>query len=143
MALLSLRRDPTVSGIGGWLALLAFGLCARLLYNVILFASDVGSYDEAWAAAPDARPALAAMAGATALHMAANLWAISALFQKKRSFRTAFVALWIMAVVDPLSGQLLGFDMHEILRALGAAVLLGLWFLYLCLSVRVRNTLVN
>lgn len=75
--------------------------------------------------------------------MAANLWAISALFQKKRSFRTAFVALWVMAIVDPLSGQLLDFDMHEIVRALGAAVVLGLWFLYLCLSVRVRNTLVN
>lgn len=143
MAGFSLRRDPTVSGIGGWLALLAFGVCARLLFNLVVFASDVGFYDQAWAADPDERPAIAAMVGAIVLHMGVNLWAISALFQKKRSFRTAFVAFWIVSVIEPLSVLLLDFDMHEIIRALSSAIILGPWFLYICLSVRVRNTLVN
>ena len=110
---------------------------------MIAFASDVGSYDQAWAAVPDARPAIAAMAGATFLLIGVNLWAISALFQKKRNFRTAFVAFWIVSVIEPLSVLLLDFDMHEIVRALGSAIILGLWFLYICLSVRARNTLVN
>lgn len=143
MAWFSLRKDPTVSGIGGWLALLMFGLCAGLLLNVIVFASEVGSYDQAWAATPDTRPAIAALAGATVLHMGVNLWAISALVQKKRSFRMAFVAFWILSVVVPLSALLWGFDMHEIVSALRSAIVGGLWFLYICLSVRVRNTLVN
>ena len=83
------------------------------------------------------------MVGATVLQMGVNLWAISALVQKKRSFRTAFLAFWIVSVLEPLSVLLLDFDMPEILRALSAAIVLGLWFLYVCLSVRVRNTLVN
>ena len=142
MALFSLRRDRTVSGISGWLALLMFGLCAGLLLNLVFFATDVGYYDQAWAAAPDARPAIAAMVGATVLQMGVNLWAISALVQKKRSFRTAFLAFWIVSVLEPLSVLLLDFDVPDT-RALSAAIVLGLWFLYVRLSVRVRNTLVN
>lgn len=143
MAGFSLRRDPNVSGIGGWLALLAFGLCASLLFNLVIFVSEVGFYDQAWSADPDERTAIAAMVGTIVLHMGVNLWAISALFQKKRSFRVAFVAFWIVSVIEPLSVLLLGFDMHEVVRALRSAIILGFWFLYICLSVRVRNTLVN
>jgi len=143
MTLFSRRGDATVSGIGGWLALLMFGLCAGLIYNVIVFVSEASSYDQAWAAVPEARPAIVAIAGMTVLQMGINLWAISALVQKKRHFRMAFVALWIVSVVAPLSTLVWGFDMHEIVNALRSATVLGLWFLYLCLSVRVRNTLVN
>ena len=55
----------------------------------------------------------------------------------------AFLAFWIVSVLEPLSVLLLDFDVPEILRALSAPIVLGLWFLYVCLSVRVRNTLVN
>lgn len=143
MAFLSFRRDTTVSGIGGWLAVLMFSLCAGLLLRIISVVADVSSYDEAWAAAPDERSIIALIAGATILQMAVNLWAISALLQHKRSFRTAFLAFWIVSVLEPLSALVLGFDMHEIVRALIAGLSLGLWFLYVCFSVRVRNTLVN
>lgn len=143
MAFLSFRRDTTVSGIGGWLAVLMFSLCAGLLLRVISFAADVSSYDDAWAEAPDARLEIAVIAGATVLPMAVNLWAISTLVQKKRSFRTAFLVFWIVSILEPLSALVLGFDMHEIVRALIAGLALGLWFLYLCFSARVRNTLVN
>lgn len=110
---------------------------------MVIFVSEVGFYDQAWSADPDERTAIAAMVGTIVLHMGVNLWAISALFQKKRSFRVAFVAFWIVSVIEPLSVLLLGFDMHEVVRALRSAIILGFWFLYICLSVRVRNTLVN
>lgn len=119
------------------------GLCAGLLLNLITFASDVGYYDQAWAAAPDEHRAIAAIVGATVLQMGVNVWAISALVQKKKSFRTALLVLWIVSVLEPLSALLLEFDMQDILRALRAAIVLSLWFLYVCLSIRVRNTLVN
>ncbi|MCW5737927.1 MAG: DUF2569 family protein [Enhydrobacter sp.] len=143
MAFLSFRRNATVSGIGGWLAVLMFSLCAGLLLRIISFVADVSSYDDAWAEAPHARLEIAVIAGATILQMGVNLWAISALLQKKRSFRTAFLVFWIVSILEPLSALVLGFDMHAIVRALIAGLALGLWFLYVCFSIRVRNTLVN
>jgi hypothetical protein len=154
MALFSLRRDSTVSGIGGWLAVLMAVLCANLLLNLIEIATEyVGAFDVGWAAHPESRAGLVAVMAFMILHLGVNLWAISALVQKKRRFRIAFVAFWILSILRPLSllGMLIVpdvtlddiYDPYDVQRAVSVAIGQGLWFLYIRLSVRVRNTLVN
>jgi hypothetical protein len=150
----SFRRNRNVSGIGGWLALLLVLLCAKLLISFIELATDYGpGFDIGWSAHPESRLGLAISMGIMILHLGVNLWSISALIQKKRSFRTAFVVFWVFSVLYPLS--LLGmlvvpdvtlddvFDPRDVVTAASVAIGQGLWFLYICLSVRVRNTLVN
>lgn len=150
----SFRRNRNVSGIGGWLALLLVLLCAKLLISFIVLATEhAPSFDIGWSAHPESRWGLLISIGIMILHLGTNLWAISALIQKKRSFRTAFVVFWVFSVLYPLS--LLGmlvvpdvtlddvFDPHDVIAAVSAGIGQGLWFLYICLSVRVRNTLVN
>ena len=151
----SFRRNRNVSGIGGWLALLLFMLCMNLLSSFIVLAGDSTTYDRGWAV-PEARPGLVGMVAMALLPMAANLWAISALLQKKRSFRFAFVVFWLLSVAQPFSALALllvpeispqevmeSLDVRDVLHAMSVAIGLGLWFVYICLSVRVRNTLVN
>jgi len=153
-ARVSFRRDPNIYGIGGWLALLLVLLCAKLLISFIVLATEYGpGFDIGWSAHPESRLGLAISMGIMILHLGTNLWTISALIQKKRSFRTAFVVFWVFSVLYPLS--LLGmlvvpdvtlddvFDPHDVITAVSVAIGQGLWFLYICLSVRVRNTLVN
>jgi hypothetical protein len=151
---LSFRRNPNVSGIGGWLAVLLVILCAKLLMSFIMLATDYGpEFDADWSAHPENRSGLAVYMGILILHLVTNLWAISALIQKKRSFRTAFVVFSVFSVLYPLSllGMLVTpdvtledvFDARDVITAVSVAIFQGLWFLYICLSARVRNTLVN
>lgn len=128
-------------------------LCVGLLANFIEAAGDVSSIDAIWSAHPEARAGLAILIAIMVLHLGANLWAISALVQKKRRFKIAFVAFWILSILYPLRQFALlvvpdimpddVFDVVDVMRAAMAAIAQGIWFLYICLSVRVRNTLVN
>jgi len=151
----SFRRNRDVSGIGGWLALLLFMLCMNLLSSFIVLAGDSSAYERSWAV-PETRPAVAAMVAMALLPMAANLWAISALLQKKRSFRLAFVVFWLLSVAQPFSALALllvpgispqeameNLDPRDVLHAVSVAIGLGFWALYNSQSVRVRNTMVN
>jgi hypothetical protein len=86
---------------------------------------------------------------ATAVH----LWAIVALFRQKRAVRTACATLLVLMLLTQLSlllmltvpGVTLGMLLpdEDIVRSIAALVFMGLWYWYLCVSVRVKNTLVN
>lgn len=139
-------------GIGGWLALFAFILCAGFMRSVAELVQGMPEYLSGFqnkaAHGPLVAVGLFALA-ATAVH----LWAIVALFQQKREFRTACATLWVLMFMTQLSllsmltvpGVTLDMILPDadILRSIAALVFMGLWCWYLCVSVRVKNTLVN
>jgi hypothetical protein len=140
------------TGIGGWLALFGFLLCAGFLRSVAELVQGMPVYLSGFqnkaAHGPLVAVGLLALA-ATAVH----LWAIVALFRHKRAFRTACATLWGLTLLTQLSlllmltvpGVTLGMLLpdEDIVRSIAALVFMGLWYWYLCVSVRVKNTLVN
>lgn len=145
--------DAQISGISGWLALLAFGLCMGLLRNVVEFLKSWPDVAAGWQANPAARGPLAIVVVLTVAFLIANIWAIVALFRKQRTLRLAYMTLWLLAAIVPFSvltmlsvpGVTLEMILpaEEIGRTVGTLVLMGLWFWYLSVSQRVRNTMVN
>src|SRR5882757_2438475 len=90
------------NGIGGWLALFAVILCVGFLRSLADFVQGLPDY---WAGfrneaahGPLIAVGLLALAGTVA-----HLWAIVALFRKKRAFRTACAALWLLMLLTQLA----------------------------------------
>ena len=145
--------NTQLSGISGWLALLAFGLCMGLLRNLVEFLKGWPDVTAGWEANPAARGPLAIVVALTVAFLIANLWTIVALFRKQRTLRLAYMTLWLMAAVVPFSvltmlsvpGVTLEMILpaEEIGRTVGTLLLMGAWFWYLSVSERVRNTMVN
>lgn len=139
-------------GIGGWLALFAFLLCLGFMRSVAELVLGMPMYLSGFqnkaAHGPLVAVGLMALA-ATAVH----LWAIVALFRQKRAFKAACATLWVLMLLTQLSllsmltvpGVSLGMLLpdEDIARAIAALVFMGLWYWYLSVSVRVKNTLVN
>lgn len=140
------------SGIGGWLALFAFILCAGFMRSVAELVQALPEYLAGFrngaAHGPLVVVGLLALAG-----MAVHLWAVVALFLKKKALRTACAALWILMLLAQVSllsmltvpGVTLELILPDadILRSTAALAFMGLWYWYLSVSVRIRNTLVN
>lgn len=139
-------------GIGGWLALFAFLLCAGFARSLAEWAEVLPLY---WAAfRNEAAHGPLVVVGLIALTgIAVQLWAIVALFRRKRAFKMVYALLCILTLAGPFSvlpllvlpGVTLGviFPDIEILRLIGSLIAMSLWYWYLCVSVRVKNTLVN
>lgn len=149
------KEQPTsteLQGIGGWLAFLAFGICAGFLRNAAELAKDLASYPEAWMVQAAHVPLVIAAFSAVA-YMALHLWTIIALFQKRAYFTRLFPVFWIagaltpLAVVPMLTVPGITFDMlmpaEDIAKQLAAFIVTGLWYWYVRVSVRVRNTFVT
>lgn len=144
--------NPPLNGIGGWRALFAGILCAGFLKSVAELVQGMPEYLSGFSNEAAHGP-LAAVGLIAVAAMAVHLWAIVALFQKKRALRTACAALWILMLLAPISllsmltvpGVMLDMILPDvdILRSIAALAFLGLWYWYLCVSVRVKNTLVN
>ena len=144
---------PSPVGIGGWLALLAFGLCAGLIKNLVEVAEGIPDLLRGWEANPAARVPLAFIFAVAVAFIAANIWAIVSLFRKKAIFRKAYLALWVMAAVTPLSvlvmltvpgvtPQML-MPAAELAKSIAGVCTMGLWYWYISVSERVRNTMVH
>jgi hypothetical protein len=140
------------SGIGGWLSFFAFLLCLGFLRSIVELAIAIPDYlagfrNEA-AHGPLLVVGLLAMAA-----MAVQLWGIVALFQKKRAFRMVYGLMWILTLAAPLSvlpmltvpGVRLSMVLPdaEVARTIAALIIMALWYWYLRVSVRVKNTLIN
>ncbi len=140
------------SGISGWLAFMAFGLCLGLFRNVVGTVESFPSYTSGFRN-PDGRLQLVFVGLMTAAYLAASLLVIVALFQKRRATRQFFLIFWILSALLPLSLLLLltvpGVRLEMLYSAedvgwnIARVVIVGLWYWYLCVSVRVKNTLTN
>jgi Protein of unknown function (DUF2569) len=144
--------EPPLTGIRGWLAMFAFMLCFGFARGVAELALAVPDYLSGFQN-EDARGPLAIL-GMTALAVTAvHLWAIVALFRKRRALRIAYAIMGILMILGPLSllpmltvpGVRLDMFLSDgdIARSIAALIVTGAWYWYLCASVRVKNTLVN
>ena len=139
-------------GIGGWLRVLAFLLCLGLLRGIAELAVAMPDY-LAGLQVEAARGPLIVVGLFGLAGMAVHLWGIVSLFRQKRAFRTIFAIMWVLTLATPFSVLPMltvpGVRLHMILpdadiaRTVGALIAMTLWYWYLCVSVRVRNTLVN
>jgi hypothetical protein len=144
--------NAQLTGIGGWLALLAFGLCVSFLRNVLRFAKEFEGYSDAWMV-PAARVPLVVAISAIVVYLAVHLWTIIALFQKRKYFRRLFLGYWIvsslaaLALLPMLTVPGVTFDMllppEEIVTQIGSTIGIGIWVWYTRVSVRVKNTFVT
>ncbi|MBI2742010.1 MAG: DUF2569 family protein [Rhodospirillales bacterium] len=139
-------------GIGGWLRLFAFLLCVGFVRGIAELAVAMPDYLAGFqveaARGPLIVVGLVAFAG-----MAVHLWGIVSLFRQKRAFRTIFAIMSVLTLAAPFSIlpmlMVPGVRLHMILaeadiaRTIGALIAMALWYWYLCVSVRVKNTLVN
>ncbi len=148
-----MAEEKKLEGIRGWLAVLAVLLCLGLLRTVAEIATGLPDFIKGWRLSPQARGPMAVVLVLSVACFFVQLWTVVALFQKKRNFRTAYVALWILAVLTPANMLLMlsvpGVTLEMVLppsdigRSAAAVIGMGFWFWYICWSERVKNTLVN
>ena len=138
--------------IGGWLRFFAFLLCLGFVRGTAEVAVAMPDYLAGFqieaARGPLIVVGLIALAG-----MAVHLWGIVLLFRQKRAFRTIFAIMWVLTLATPFSLLPMltapGVRLYmllpdaDIARTIGALIAMALWYWYLCVSVRVKNTLVN
>ena len=145
-------NTTTLTGIGGWLGLLAFGLCFGFLRSAVELIQGWPDYLSGFRNSAAHGPLV--IVGLYALvSMAAHLWAIVALFQKKRIFRTAYLTMLVLNLLYPLPLFTMltvpGVTREMILphmemgKWIATVAVMGLWCWYITVSVRVKNTLVN
>jgi Protein of unknown function (DUF2569) len=144
---------PPPVGIGGWLGLLAVALCAGLVLEVFDLVQDLPDYLSALANLVDEAP-IVVIGVITLAYLALHFWLVVALLRKKRMFRRLFLIFWIVTPLVTLSDLLtmmapgvtfgMALPMADIGRGIIAPTIgLGLWYWYLSVSARVKNTMVN
>jgi hypothetical protein len=142
-----------LSGIGGWLALLAFFLCVGLVRNLVDVVLGLSEFSRSWREHPAARVQLAIILAAAVTYVAANAWVIAELFRKRTTFRRSFLGVWILTALVPASLLVMvtvpnvtlemAMSAIEVGRSAATFATVGLWYWYVCVSERVRNTMVN
>lgn len=156
----SSREGP--EGLGGWLALVGFGLIVspiRLLsFTVQTYAPLVrdGTFQDIATPGSDSfHPALAALIVVEALAnlfcLAFGIWLIVLYFQKSRRFPMRFVALAALSVTIIVADALaiaaldLGspWDAEGVRELVRSLISLLVWGPYMFLSKRVKNTFVR
>jgi uncharacterized membrane protein len=143
-------------GIGGWLALLAFGQTIGPLVMLADLVKDVDQFDTLLKSSSLPNLALAEkLEVGLMLCLAAYQVAVAvAMYRKKSYFPTLFLWQWIAVLLVSASDLFAPFWMTGLTmpqdvatQALGnlGAILVGegIWVLYVFRSVRVRNTFVN
>jgi hypothetical protein len=145
-----------MTGLGGWLAFFTLTLCISLLTDGIeFFTGFLPTSLEEWHLASMHGP-LALMLVVYVACLAVNMWALVALFAKKKALRRIYLLLWFLSAAFHVSALSLltvpgvtlqnmtaQYSSHDIVRAVAEQIRYALWFWYLSVSVRVRNTMVN
>ena len=139
-------------GIGGWLAFLAFLLCLGFLKSIAELAAAIPDFLAGFHNEAAHGPLLVVGLVAIAV-MAVQLWGIVALFQRKKAFRMIYRLMWILTLAAPFSALPMltvpGVRLYmvlpdaEVARTIAALIIMALWYWYLRVSVRVKNTLIN
>lgn len=146
----SVRIPPR--GISGWFAVFAFTICASFMKGVWELGLEMPDYLAGFRIAAARAPLI--VVGLMGLATTTvHLWTIVALFQKKRALRPLYATLWTLMFMTPFAllpmlsvpgvtlDKILPRD--EVAKAAFDLIVLGLWYRYLCVSVRVKNTLVD
>jgi magnesium-transporting ATPase (P-type) len=142
-----------LSGIGGWLAVLAVVLGIGFVRNLVDLVQGLSDFSRGWQTNPAARVQLAIILAAVVVYVAANAWVIAELFRKRTTFRRSFLGVWILTALVPTSLLIMvtvpnvtlemAVSAIEVGRSAATFATVGLWYWYVCVSERVRNTMVN
>lgn len=155
LAVKTARRGPEVppdqiSGIGGWLFLLAVGQCIAPLRLVFELVSEAKYYRHALA-----RPSSEVLvAGELLLHFAViafQVYVAIALLRRWKIFPKLFLYQWLLMIAWPVIDIIWVHALTEVpiakitegidpLRAAANVIMSGAWVWYTFASVRVRNT---
>jgi hypothetical protein len=139
-------------GFGGWLLLLAFGVCLSPLRTLVDFVQALGDYGRAWTVPNGQTLVLFEVAINLAL-IALEVATMVAMLNRYRAFIKLFIWLWGVAFVLPLVDMVVTALLFpqvpsdefvaEVGRTLLVTFVRGLWVWYLVSSVRVKNTFTN
>jgi hypothetical protein len=139
-------------GFGGWLLLLAFGVCLSPLRTLVDFVQAFGDYGRAWTVPNGQTLVLFEVAINLAL-IALEVATMVAMLNRYRAFIKLFIWLWGVAFVLPLVDMVVTALLFpqvpsdefvaEVGRTLLVTFIRGLWVWYLVSSVRVKNTFTN
>jgi hypothetical protein len=136
-------------GFGGWLLLLAFGVCLSPLWTLVEFVGEFGSYGRAWTVPNGQTLVLFEVAINLAL-IVLEVATMLAMLNRHRVFIKLFIWLWgatfVLPFVDMVVAALLfpQIPSDEFAVRVGHTILVvivrGLWVWYLLVSVRVKHT---
>jgi hypothetical protein len=145
-------EKPPPQGIGGWLLLLAIGLCLAPIRTLIDLGRSAEEYGRVWDMANGKTLVVAELSINLVLLVLQVVTAV-ALLNKQKRFRALFAWLWIAGVLLPVLDVVLvlalfpqipaGSLVGDIGRAGITFVVMGLWVWYVMVSKRVANTCTN
>ncbi len=138
-------------GIGGWLIVLLIGQFISAAWVLFTIIKDVGSYRTVPA---QAHLAIAIELALYVILLVLVVWTTVELFRRRRSFPAWWKMTGVAALLVPIIDTVLvavvldiSFDLALILKQVAGTfqtlVAVVIWWLYLNLSVRVKNTFVN
>lgn len=159
----ALPDERRLQGLGGWLLLVGFGICASLVARLVQFGQNWDGYFlmNVWQsyALPSSEsyhplygPLLIFEVLGNLLMFGVNLLLIGLFFSKRRLFPTVYIALMVsntlFLLVDEIVGNQIPFvkeqagnaSSRELIRSIGQGVL---WCTYMLKSRRVRLTFVR
>lgn len=139
------------AGIGGWLIVLLVGQFLSAAWVLFTITKDVGSYKTL---PTQAHLAIDLELTLYVVLLLLIVWATVELFRRRRSFPTWWKIMGVTALLVPIIDTVMvalmlnvSFDLAFVLRqATGTfqtLVSVVIWWLYLNLSVRVKNTFVK
>ena len=147
-------HPPTAQprGFGGWLLLLAFGVCLSPLRTLVEFVKEFGDLGRAWTL-PNGQTLVLFEVGINLALIALEVATMVAMLNRHRAFIKLFIWLWgaafLLPFVDMVVTALLfpqvpsGEFAAEVGHTLLITIVRGLWVWYLLVSVRVKNTFTN
>jgi uncharacterized membrane protein YhdT len=139
------------AGIGGWLILLLIGQIGgaiRLLYAIV---TDVNLYSRA---PPQAHIAIHIELALSLTMLGLVVWSTVQMLRERSSFPMWWKIMAVAAILFPIvNGALISavlgvpltrfYFLREAAQTFAVIVTVGIWWLYLNLSVRVKNTFVT
>ena len=141
-----------LNGFGGWLLLLAIGVCLAPLRLIVELARSWDGFKEI-AMRPNGHIALVGEAVLDLAILGLQIAVIVAMLGKRRSFPMLFTWLWVAAIASQIVDTILILSLFpeyssaafgpEFVRSLAGLVGVGLWVWYVHGSVRVANTFTN
>lgn len=147
----TLKAAAGPSGLGGWLIILVFGQISGLLKVLVSITEDIDYYKTM---PPQAHLAVHIELALNVAYFALLVWTTIAMFRTKRNFpalwKACAIATVLMSPVEavavagvlhvPVSSIL---DEKAIAQLIPLSIAGAIWWWYLTVSIRVKNTFVN